>query len=102
VIGAVLLIGFAAALFSPAVESEVARQAVESEAAGGGWRTRVPALFTVAGQAGAFVGPLLGALVPAADFRAVCLAGAGIFVLVFAGHAWLLPQRVPGRTRVGL
>ncbi|MFE1297828.1 MDR family MFS transporter [Streptomyces sp. NPDC058733] len=100
VIGAVLLTGFAAALFSPAVESEVARQAVAREEAGGGPRTRVLALFTVAGQAGAFLGPLLGALLLDVDFRTVCLAGAGIFVLVLAGHAWLLPQRVPGRTPV--
>ncbi|GGL79523.1 MFS transporter [Streptomyces fumigatiscleroticus] len=103
VIAAVLLIGFAAALFSPAVESEVARQAVLREEEGGGPRTRVLALFTVAGQAGAFVGPLLGALLLAVDFRTACLAGAGVFVLVLAGHAWLLPQHVPGRarTRVG-
>ncbi|WP_020135589.1 MDR family MFS transporter [Streptomyces sp. 351MFTsu5.1] len=101
VIGAVLLIGFAAALFSPAVESEVARQAVLHEEAGG-HRTRVLALFTVAGQAGAFVGPLLGALLLSVDFRTVCLAGAGVFVLVLAGHAWLLPQRVPGRRQVQL
>lgn len=101
VVGAVLLIGFAAALFSPAVESEVARQAVVHEEAGG-QRTRVLALFTVAGQAGAFVGPLLGALLLSVDFRAVCLAGAGIFVLVLAGHAWMLPQRIPGRQRVRL
>ncbi|MER5584988.1 MFS transporter [Streptomyces asoensis] len=100
VVGAVLLIGFAAALFSPAVESEVAWQAVAFEKAGGRPRTRVLALFTVAGQAGAFVGPLLGALLLAVDFRAVCLAGAGVFVLVLAGHALLLPRRVPGRTRV--
>ncbi|MFF5564709.1 MFS transporter [Streptomyces sp. NPDC012623] len=99
VIGAVLLIGFAAALFSPAVESEVARQAVAREEAGGGPRTGVLALFTAAGQAGAFVGPLLGALLLAVDFRTVCLAGAGIFVLVLAGHAWLLPQHIPGRLR---
>ncbi|WP_328751754.1 MFS transporter [Streptomyces sp. NBC_00285] len=102
VIGAVLLIGFAAALFSPAVESEVTRQAVVHEAAGGGRRTRVLALFTVAGQAGAFVGPLLGALLLSVDFRAVCLAGAAIFVLVLAGHVWLLPQHIPGRQRVQL
>ncbi|MFJ5038562.1 MFS transporter [Streptomyces parvulus] len=100
VIGAVLLIGFAAALFSPAVESEVARQAVVWEAAGGGDRTRVLALFTVAGQAGAFVGPLLGALLLAVDFRTACLAGAAVFVLVLAGHARLLPQHLPGRKRV--
>ncbi|MFE7270386.1 MDR family MFS transporter [Streptomyces sp. NPDC057623] len=97
VIGAVLLIGFAAALFSPAVESEVARQAVLWEESGAGSRTRVLALLTVAGQAGAFVGPLLGALLLSVDFRTVCLAGAGIFVLVLAGHAWLLPQHIPGR-----
>ncbi|MGW0821413.1 MDR family MFS transporter [Streptomyces sp. NPDC002845] len=100
VIGAVLLIGFAAALFSPAVESEVARQAVLWEEAGGGSRTRVLALFTVAGQAGAFVGPLLGALLLDVDYRTVCLAGAGVFVLVLAGHVWLLPQHIPGRERV--
>lgn len=102
VIGAVLLIGFAAALFSPAVESEVARQAVLWEQSGGGSRTRVLALLTVAGQAGAFVGPLLGALLLSVDFRTVCLAGAGIFVLVLAGHAWLLPQHIPGRGGVRL
>ncbi|MFS8197849.1 MDR family MFS transporter [Streptomyces sp. CWNU-52B] len=99
VVAAVLLIGFAAALFSPAVESEVARQAVCREAAGEGPRTEVLALFTVAGQAGAFLGPFAGALLLAVDFRAVCLAGAGVFVLVLAGHAWLLPQRIPGRVR---
>lgn len=102
VIGSVLIIGFAAALFSPAVESEVARQAVVWEESGGGPRTSVLALFTVAGQAGAFVGPLIGALLLAVDYRAVCLAGAGVFVLVLAGHFWLLPQRIPGRERVAV
>lgn len=100
VIGSVLLIGVAAALFSPAVESEVARQAVAWEESGGGSRTRVLALFTVAGQAGAFVGPLIGALMLAVDFRVVCLAGAGVFALVLAGHFRLLPQHISGRERV--
>ncbi|MFI9599456.1 MDR family MFS transporter [Streptomyces sp. NPDC052043] len=99
VIGAVLLIGFAAALFSPAVESEVARQAVGWEEKGNGSRTRVLALFSAAGQAGAFVGPLLGGLLLAVDFRTACLAGAGVFVLVLAGHARLMPRHIPGRTR---
>ncbi|NNN34811.1 MFS transporter [Streptomyces sp. S3(2020)] len=99
VIGSVLLIGFAAALFSPAVESEAARQAVVWEADGHGSRTRVLALFSAAGQAGAFVGPLLGGLLLAVDFRTACLAGAGVFVLVLAGHLWLMPQHIPGRVR---
>ncbi|MFI2035300.1 MDR family MFS transporter [Streptomyces bottropensis] len=102
VVGAVLLIGFAAALFSPAVESEVARQAVVWETSGGGPRTSVLALFTVAGQAGAFVGPLIGALLLAVDYRVVCLAGAGVFVLVLAGHVRLLPRHIPGRERVAV
>ncbi|WP_435613097.1 MDR family MFS transporter [Streptomyces sp. bgisy159] len=97
VIGAVLVIGFAAALFSPAVESEAARQAVAREKEGHGSRTRVLALFSVAGQAGAFVGPLLGGLLLAVDFRAACLAGAGVFVVVLAGHVRLLPRHIPGR-----
>ncbi|MFI6374291.1 MDR family MFS transporter [Streptomyces sp. NPDC050546] len=100
VIGAVLVIGFAAALFSPAVESEVARQAVVWEEEGRGSRTRLLALFSVAGQAGAFVGPLLGALLLAVDFRTACLAGAAVFVLVLAGHLWLMPQHIPGRVRI--
>ncbi|MBP2328001.1 MFS family permease [Kibdelosporangium banguiense] len=99
VIGAVLLVGFAAALFSPAVESEVARQAVCWEQETGGSRTHVLALLTVAGQAGAFTGPLLGALLLTVDFRVVCLAGAGVFVIVLCGHAWLLPQHIPGRPK---
>ncbi|MFE0674093.1 MDR family MFS transporter [Streptomyces sp. NPDC058867] len=100
VIAAVLLIGFAAALFSPAVESEVARQAVAWEEEGHGSRTRVLALLSAAGQAGAFIGPLLGALLLTVDFRTACLAGAGVFVLVLAGHARLMPQHIPGRVRV--
>ncbi|MEU0383256.1 MDR family MFS transporter [Streptomyces chartreusis] len=99
VIGAVLVIGFAAALFSPAVESEVARQAVVWEEDGHGSRTRLLALFSVAGQVGAFAGPLLGGLLLAVDFRTACLAGAAVFVLVLAGHLWLMPQHIPGRVR---
>jgi MFS family permease len=100
VIGAVLLIGFAAALFSPAVESEAARQAVLWEKEGHGPRTRVLALFSAAGQAGAFVGPLLGALLLAVDFRTSCLAAAAVFVLVLVAHARLMPQHIPGQVRI--
>ncbi|WP_329039619.1 MFS transporter [Streptomyces sp. NBC_00178] len=101
VIGAVLLIGFAAALFSPAVESETARTAVAYEKATGTPRTRVLAVFSAAGQAGAFAGPLLGSLLLllGGGFRAACLAGAAVFVGVLAGHARLMP-RGPRRPRI--
>lgn len=100
VIGAVLLIGFAAALFSPAVESETARAAVAHEHASGTPRAQVLAVFSAAGQAGAFIGPLLGSLLLllGGGFRSACLAGAVVFVGVLAGHARLMPRgprRVP-------
>ncbi|OAH16219.1 hypothetical protein STSP_04100 [Streptomyces jeddahensis] len=31
--------------------------------------------------------------------RTACLAGAGVFVLVLAGHTRLMPQHIPGRIR---
>ncbi|MFD3610458.1 MFS transporter [Streptomyces atroolivaceus] len=95
VIGAVLLIGFAAALFSPAVESETARAAVTYETETGTPRAQVLAVFSAAGQAGAFLGPLLGSLLLllGGGFRTACLAGAVVFVGVLAGHARLMPRR---------
>ncbi|MEU3051796.1 MFS transporter [Streptomyces fimicarius] len=99
VIGAVLLIGFAAALFSPAVESEAAREAVRHERDTGAPRAHVLALFSAAGQAGAFLGPLLGSLLLllGGGFRAACLAGALVFVAVLTGHARLMPHTAPVR-----
>ncbi|MFJ2025923.1 MFS transporter [Streptomyces sp. NPDC087897] len=99
VMAAVLLIGFAAALFSPAVESEAAREAVRHERATGTPRAHVLALFSAAGQAGAFLGPLLGSLLLllGGGFRSACLAGALVFTGVLAGHARLMPH--PDRVR---
>ncbi|MEV5857915.1 MFS transporter [Streptomyces anulatus] len=101
VIAAVLLIGFAAALFSPAVESEAAREAVRHERDTGTPRAHVLALFSAAGQAGAFIGPLLGSLLLllGGGFGAACLAGAVVFVGVLAGHARLMPRADPVRKR---
>ncbi|WP_327338240.1 MFS transporter [Streptomyces sp. NBC_01324] len=97
VIGAVLLTGLAAALFSPAVESETAREAVRHERATGTPRAQVLARFSAAGQAGAFLGPLLGSalLLLGGGFREAALAGVAVFVAVLAGHARLMPRRAP-------
>ncbi|MGW0735269.1 MDR family MFS transporter [Streptomyces sp. NPDC002851] len=98
VVGAVLLVGFAAALFSPAVESEIARQAVRHEEATGVDRTRTLALFSAGGQAGALLGPVLGSVLLLGGFRLACLAGAAVFVVVLAAHARLMPRRTTVRT----
>lgn len=92
VTAAVVLVGFAAALFSPAVESEIAREAVRMEQAGGPVRTRVLARFSAGGQAGALIGPLLGTLMLGEGFRGACLAGAAVFAVVLAGHWRLMPR----------
>lgn len=96
VIASVLLIGFAAALFSPAVETEIARQAVEHERRTGTPRTRMLGWFSVAGQAGTLVGPLLGVLLLSGGFRAACLVGAAVFAAVLVGHLFLMPAGTPG------
>ncbi|MGW0562509.1 MDR family MFS transporter [Streptomyces sp. NPDC003016] len=95
VIGAVLLVGFAAALFSPAVETEIARQAVRHEEETGLPRTRMLARFSAGGQAGALIGPVLGALLLYGGFRAACLTGAAVFAAVTVAHWRLLPGRPP-------
>jgi MFS family permease len=95
VLAGVVLTGAAAALFSPAVESALAREGARSEAAGGVPRSRLLAMFAVAGEVGAVTGPVLGALLLLAGFRATCLAAAGVFVLILVLHARLLP-REPG------
>ncbi|MET9436610.1 MFS transporter [Streptomyces sp. NPDC006551] len=111
VAGAVVLVGFAAALFSPAVETEVAREAVRVESGGGPARTRTLALFSTGGQAGALVGPVVGALLlygtgtgegggSGGHFRAACLAGAVVFTVVLAGHWRLMPRARPEGRRV--
>ncbi|MFD8497183.1 MDR family MFS transporter [Amycolatopsis sp. NPDC059657] len=90
VVGAVLT-GAGGALFSPAVEASVAREAGPEQ------RTTAFALLAVCGEVGAVTGPLLGALV-LKDFEVACLSAAGLFALIGAGHARFLP-RLPGEHR---
>lgn len=91
VVAATVLIGFAAALFSPAVESAVAIEAGRSERAGGPRRVETFALLSVCGQIGSFTGPLVGSLLLLVDFRAACVVAAAIFVGVVLAHTRWLP-----------
>lgn len=94
VIGGALLTGFAAALFSPAVESSLAREAGVRERAGEGpARTEVFAMFAVAGQVGTVTGPLVGTALLLVDFRTACLVAALGFVLIGLAHWRSLPWR---------
>ncbi|MGA9870845.1 MAG: MFS transporter [Rhodococcus sp. (in: high G+C Gram-positive bacteria)] len=98
VLAATVLVGFAAALFSPAVESAVAIEAGTSERAGGPRRVETFALLSVCNQIGSFTGPLVGSLLLLADFRIACLVAAAIFVAVIVAHLRWLPNE-PGEHR---
>ncbi len=83
--------GFAAALFSPAVEAELARRAGELEERGGMSRSEVFALFAVCGEIGAVAGPVLGGLLLAVDFTITALVAAGVFVVVLLAFLRSMP-----------
>ncbi|WP_330277195.1 MFS transporter [Lentzea sp. NBC_00516] len=91
VLGGVVLIGLAGALFSPAVEASLAREAEPDR------RADTFALLTVSGEIGAVTGPLLG-VVLAGQFRIACLVGAALFTAIGIMHACLLP-RLPAEHR---
>ncbi|MFD4829781.1 MDR family MFS transporter [Streptomyces uncialis] len=95
VIGSVLLVGFAAALYAPALETEIARQAVRHEQTDKVARTRTLGLFLMGGQAGALIGPIAGTALLAGGFRAACLAGAVVFAVILVALHRLLPAPEP-------
>lgn len=85
-------VGFAAALFSPAVEAELARRARELERSDGPTRSEAFAMFGVAGEVGIVVGPVLGSLLLSVDFAVTTLAAAGVFVAVLVAFARGMPR----------
>lgn len=84
----VVLIGFGAALFSPAVESRLAQ--LEPAERGDLSRSELFSLDALFLNIGSLVGPVLGALLIPFGFRLVSLLGAGIFGCIFLGHAFLV------------
>ena len=102
ILAGAVLTGFAGALFSPAVESALAREGGELQARGGPARTEVFALFAIAGEVGAVTGPLLGAALLVVDFSLVCLVAAAGFVVIGLLHAWKLPARAAVHARDGV
>ncbi|GAA1311981.1 MFS transporter [Saccharothrix xinjiangensis] len=90
VLAASALSGLAGALFNPAVRAYLALEAGEA-------RTEAFARFAVHAQAGALVGPVLGSVLLLWDFRASAAVAAGIFAVLTAAQAVVLPARPPAR-----
>jgi MFS family permease len=95
VLAGAVLTGFAAALFSPAVESSLAREAGERAEAGGPVRADVFAMLAISGQVGTVVGPLVGTALLVVGFQLSCLVAAAVFVLIGIAHLRWLPRRPP-------
>ncbi|MGB4778940.1 MFS transporter [Microbacterium sp.] len=88
---ATVLTGLGGALFSPALETLVARV----DAAPHARRTTLFALLAVFGETGAAAGPLLGALLLGWGFPTVAAAGALLFAAVAVALAGVLPGAPP-------
>ncbi len=88
----VILIGFAAALFSPAVESAIVSWAGDVEADGVATREEIIGLEMMASQLGSVVGPVLGGVLLVIPFRVTCLLAAGVFVLIMLAQIIWLPR----------
>ncbi|MFF3322598.1 MFS transporter [Streptomyces sp. NPDC002889] len=85
-LAASVISGLAGALFNPAVRAYLAQEAGEHKA-------EAFALFNVFATTGALIGPLLGSALLLVDFRASALTAAGIFAVLTAAQAVVLPGR---------
>lgn len=85
------LTGIGGALFSPAIESLMAQAGTQSEREGKRSRSEWFALFSVCGELGSVIGPLLGALLTGYSFQSVALGGAGVFLFALIMLYFMLP-----------
>ena len=85
------LTGIGGALFSPAIESLMAQAGTQSEREGKRSRSEWFALFSVCGELGSVIGPLLGALLTGYSFQSVALGGASIFLIALIMLYFMLP-----------
>ncbi|GIJ49293.1 MFS transporter [Virgisporangium aliadipatigenens] len=88
IVAGTMVIGVAGALFSPASTTYLSHESP-------GRRAENFALYQFAGNAGALLGPLVGALLLAVDFRLVCGAAAAVFGALSVAQVLLLPYRAP-------
>lgn len=84
IIAATALTGVAGAIFNPAVQTYLMRESPTR-------RAETFTLLNVYGNAGALVGPVLGALLLGVDFRLVCAVACGIFAALTVAQAFVLP-----------
>lgn len=92
VIAGVVLVGLAAALFSPATESAIVAWGREAETKGGPALQEVVGLEIVMSKLGSVVGPVLGGLVLVVPFETTCWISAVLFGVIAFAHVLWLPR----------
>lgn len=80
--------GFAGALFNPAVRAYLAADS-------GGRRVEAFAVFNIFYQAGILLGPLIGVMLVAIDFRVTAAGAAAVFAALTVAQLLALPQHSP-------
>ncbi|OZD15192.1 MFS transporter [Rhodococcus sp. 06-156-3C] len=86
VVTATVAIGVAGAIFSPAVRTYLMRESDTD-------RAEVFSVYNVFGNAGALVGPLLGAALLSVDFRLIAAIAAAVFAVLTAAQLIALPRQ---------
>lgn len=86
VVAATVAIGVAGAVFSPAVRTYLMRESDTS-------RAEVFSVYNVFGNAGALVGPLIGALLLAVDFQLVAAVAGCVFAVLTVAQVFALPTQ---------
>lgn len=82
--------GFAGALYNPAVRAYLAADSGER-------RVEAFAVFNIFYQAGILVGPLLGVMLVALDFRITAAVAAAVFAVLSVAQLFALPQQGAGQ-----
>ncbi|WP_203217736.1 MFS transporter [Nocardia terpenica] len=83
---AAIVTGVAGAVFSPATRAYLAYES-------GPQRLQAFSLFNVAGETGTLIGPLLGSVLLAVDFRLVAAVAAVVFTVLTVAQLMALPPR---------
>lgn len=87
----VVLIGVAAALFSPAAEAALAAAGQATEKDGTVTRRELFALDTFFSRTGALLGPILGAVLITTGFAVTSVVAAAVFAALFVAHLMFIP-----------
>lgn len=88
----VVLVGLAAALFSPATESAIVAWGGDVERAGGPTLPEIVGLESMCSKLGSVLGPVLGGVLLVIPFTTTCLVAAGIFAGILLAQLIWLPR----------